>query len=140
MVNYLKAFYVMSAGYCTATVFIKEALLLQYLRVYEPGTLIYRITLGVAVFTALWGASYTIISWVPCMPVTSFWLSPADKKCWGYGSSNSTEFVATFESHAAFNMVIDFIVLLIPLPLMYREGTSIKQKLRVMALVVMGTL
>jgi hypothetical protein len=140
MLNYLKAFYVMNASYCTATVFIKEALLLQYLRVYGPGNRMYKLTYCLVIFTALWGFAYAFIAWVPCMPVNSFWLVPEDRKCWGYGSSIPDQFVATYESHTAINMVLDVIVLFIPLPILFKDTTAMKQKWRILGLLIMGSL
>ncbi|KAH6659913.1 hypothetical protein BKA67DRAFT_641088 [Truncatella angustata] len=137
---YLKMFYLCNASYCTATTFIKGALLLQYLRVFPRSSVIWRFTLGTAIFTAVWGLAYSFIAWVPCFPVRSFWEAPADAKCYGYGSSIPSQFVGTYESHTAINMILDFIVLIIPLPLLWKEGTNLKQRMRVLGLLIMGSL
>lgn len=139
MVAYLKTFYVSNAAYCTATTFIKEALLLQYLRVYGRGNVIWRLTLITAVFTALWGFAYSFIAWVPCLPVKSFWEAPPDAKCYGYGSPISSQFVGTYESHTAINMILDFIVLIIPLPLLFKTSANFQQRMRILGLLVMGS-
>lgn len=138
MVGYLQTFYVCNASYCTATAFIKEALLLQYLRVYGRGHIMWRFTFGVVIFTAIWGVAYSFIAWFPCFPVAGFWQGSG--KCYGYGSPNPTQFVGTYESHTAINMVLDFLVLIIPLPLLVREGSTLKQKLRILGLLIMGSL
>ncbi|KAI1866132.1 uncharacterized protein JN550_007821 [Neoarthrinium moseri] len=138
--SYLKVFYVMNASYCTATAFIKEALLLQYLRVYGRGNVMYYFTLFTAIFTAMWGFAYSFIAWVPCLPVNHFWEAPPNARCYGYGSPIPEQFVGTYESHTAINMVLDFIVLIIPLPLLFKEGTGLKQRMRILGLLFMGSL
>ncbi|KAH8675387.1 hypothetical protein BX600DRAFT_452545 [Xylariales sp. PMI_506] len=140
MVGYLKVFYIMNACYTTATAFIKLALLLQYLRIYNRNHFMFRVTQTTALFVILWGFAYSFIAWVPCLPVDSFWLAPPNARCYGYGSSISTQFVGTYESHTAVNMVLDFIVLIIPLPILFKESTSLKQRLRVLGLLIMGSL
>lgn len=140
MVGYLQTFYVCNASYCTATAFIKEALLLQYLRVYGRGHPMWRFTFIVVVFTALWGVAYSFIAWVPCFPVRGFWGAATGATCYGYGSPVASQFVGTYESHTAINMILDFLVLLIPLPLLVREGSTLKQKLRILGLLIMGSM
>ncbi|KAK6206560.1 hypothetical protein LQW54_007630 [Pestalotiopsis sp. IQ-011] len=140
MVGYLQTFYVCNASYCTATAFIKEALLLQYLRVYGRGHPMWRFTFVVVVFTALWGVAYSFIAWVPCFPVQGFWGAATGATCYGYGSPVASQFVGTYESHTAINMILDFLVLLIPLPLLVREGSTLKQKLRILGLLIMGSI
>ncbi|KAK6065229.1 hypothetical protein SCUP234_12676 [Seiridium cupressi] len=140
MKSYLKTYYIGNASYCTATALIKEALLLQYLRVYGRGHRMWRITVMVAVFTALWGFAYSFIAWVPCIPVKSFWENPPNAICYGYGSPKSAEFAATYESHTAINMILDLTVLAIPLPLLFRDGTAFKQRMRILGLLFMGSM
>lgn len=139
MTAFLKTFYVSNASYCTATTFIKEALLLQYLRAYGRGKSIWHFTLYTAIFTALWGFAYSFMAWFPCFPVKSFWENPPDAACYGYGSDSPTQFVGTYESHTAVNMVLDFIVLIIPIPLLFKEGSTLRQRLRIVALLAMGS-
>lgn len=99
----------------------------------------WRFTLVTAVFTALWGFAYSFIAWVPCLPVRSFWEAPPDAVCYGYGSSIPTQFVGTYESHTAINMILDFIVLAIPLPLLFKEGATFKDRIRVLGLLAAGS-
>ncbi|KAI0136474.1 hypothetical protein BJ170DRAFT_13574 [Xylariales sp. AK1849] len=140
MENFMATFYVMNAAYNTATTFIKLALLFQYLRVYGRGHIMYKVTLFMIIFVGLWGFSYSFIAWVPCVPVRSFWEAPPDARCWGYGSSIPSQFTATFESHTTFNMILDLIILTIPLPLLFKEGTAFKQRLRILALLFIGSI
>ncbi|KAK6843457.1 hypothetical protein PG987_004317 [Apiospora arundinis] len=86
------------------------------------------------------GIVYSFISWFPCFPVNHVWELKPDAKCYGYGSSRPSEFSATYESHTAINMILDVIVLIIPMPLLFKEGTGFAQRLRITALLCMGTI
>ncbi|KAH8671058.1 hypothetical protein BX600DRAFT_509764 [Xylariales sp. PMI_506] len=139
--TFSKAFYVCNATYCFATTFIKLALLFQYLRVFNRGTISYRITVGLIGFVALWGLAYSAIAWIPCVPVTDFWSVFSDgSTCYGYGSHNPRTFVKTYESHAIVNMLLDGAVLALPFPLLWKEGSSRSDRLRLVALLSMGSL
>ncbi|KAI1372497.1 hypothetical protein F4677DRAFT_264072 [Hypoxylon crocopeplum] len=136
--GFLQTFYVGNAAYVTSTALIKEALLLQYLRIFERGVFVYRFSIVLIVFTALWGIAYSFLAWVPCVPVREFWKLGGDGTCYAYGSHYAKPFVATFESHAAVNMVLDTLVLIMPLPLFFREGTTIGTRMRLIGLLSMG--
>lgn len=127
-----------NAAYTSSTTFIKLALLFQYLRVYERGTVMHRICIIVAIFTALWGAAYSFMAWVPCFPVSAFWDITAEGRCYGFGSRVAADLVATFEGHTAVNMALDLIILIIPIPLFWKAGTSFAQRMRLLALLTMG--
>ncbi|KXH31130.1 hypothetical protein CSIM01_13441 [Colletotrichum simmondsii] len=89
MEAFIKTFYICNAAYCMATTFIKLALLSQYLTMFEFGSLSFRLTMIVAVVTAMWGLAYSTIAWFPCDPVSSQWelTQPATAR-WGFGSSD----------------------------------------------------
>lgn len=135
----IKAFYVQNATYCSSTCFIKLALLLQYLRVFKRGTKLYNTTLGLTIFTALWGFAYSFMAWVPCIPVSTYWdLSSSGNNCYGYGSHYPAIFVGTYESHTAVNMVLDGVLLSIPLPLLFKDRPTQAARVRLIALLSMG--
>lgn len=100
----------------------------------------HRACLATLVLTALWGLVYSFISWFPCFPVNHVWELKPDAKCYGYGSSRPSEFSATYESHTAINMILDVIVLVIPMPLLFKTGTGMAQRVRIAALLFMGTM
>ncbi|KAI0599508.1 hypothetical protein F4775DRAFT_113139 [Biscogniauxia sp. FL1348] len=139
--GYLQSFYVGNACYVSSATFIKEALLLQYLRVFERGYFIMRrLIVCVIVFTALWGLAYSVLAWMPCIPVWQFWVSDPGANCYAYGSPEPAPFVATFTSHTVINMSLDITVLLIPLPLFFKEGATFSTRMRLVGLLTMGTL
>ncbi|KAI2619874.1 hypothetical protein GGS26DRAFT_322908 [Hypomontagnella submonticulosa] len=136
--GFLQTFYIGNAAYVTSTALIKEALLLQYLRVFDRGIFVYRLLIGMIIFTALWGFAYSFLAWVPCLPVSDMWNEGGGQNCYGYGSRYATPFVATFQSHAAINMALDSIVLIIPLPLFFKDGTTTCTRMRLVGLISMG--
>ncbi|KAI2470664.1 hypothetical protein F4781DRAFT_164982 [Annulohypoxylon bovei var. microspora] len=136
--GFLKTFYVGNATYVTATALIKEALLLQYLRVFERGIFVRRFLIFLIVFTALWGIAYSFLAWVPCIPVADFWDNGGGPTCFGYGSQYARPFIATFQSHAAINMALDTLVLIIPLPLFFKDGATMCTRVRLVGLLSMG--
>lgn len=142
--GFLKTFYVGNATYITSTALIKEALLLQYLRIYDRGVLVHRFLIGLIIFTALWGFAYSFLAWVPCFPVRDMWNLELQQSggayCYGYGSQYAGPFIATFQSHAAVNMALDTIVLLIPIPLFCKDGTTTGTRMRLVGLLSMGVL
>ncbi|KAI1100041.1 hypothetical protein F4804DRAFT_336665 [Jackrogersella minutella] len=136
--GFLKTFYVGNATYVTGTALIKEALLLQYLRVFDRGVFVHRLLIVLIVFTALWGIAYSFLAWVPCFPVHDFWDNGGGPNCYAYGSQYAGPFIATFQSHAAINMVLDTIVLIIPLPLFFKDGATTCSRIRLVGLLSMG--
>lgn len=138
--GFLKTFYIGNATYVTATALIKEALLLQYLRVFERGVFVRRFLIFLIIFTAFWGVAFSFLAWVPCVPVYTFWDNGGGPNCFGYGSSYAAPFIATFQSHAAINMVLDTLVLIIPLPLFFKDGATACTRIRLVGLLSMGIL
>ncbi|KAJ0123088.1 hypothetical protein J7T55_011552 [Diaporthe amygdali] len=106
--------------YNMALALVKLSLLFQYLRLLDenpdkkqPRTRIAIICL-IAV-TSIWGIVYSILAWVPCIPVEAHWNFEESATRYGYGSDEVPIFVATYIIHAACNMAIDIAVLAIPI-------------------------
>jgi len=138
---FLMHFYIINASYATSTALVKLALLLQYLRIFDRGTPIYRFTIGVTVFTALWGLSYSYLAWVPCQRPSTYWSLALDETCYGFGSMRVSQLVSTYESHTAINMALDFVLLAIPLRLFWSSptGTTTRiQRLRLLGIFSLG--
>lgn len=83
-----------------ALALVKLSLLFQYLRLLnenpdtkQPKT---RITiLFLIVVTSVWGVVYSILAWVPCIPVEAHWNFDESATRYGYGSDEIGPFVAT---------------------------------------------
>lgn len=83
-----------------ALALVKLSLLFQYLRLLDenpdkkqPRTRIAIICL-IAV-TSIWGIVYSILAWVPCIPVEAHWNFEESATRYGYGSDEVPIFVAT---------------------------------------------
>lgn len=124
-----------------STCLVKLALLLQYLRIYKEGVL--RTTcLVVTAITALWGIAYTFMAFFPCFPLTAYWslAETSSALCYGYGATTSDAFYGTYSSASAINMILDVVILAIPVPLYFREGTPTRAKMGLLGLLFMGGL
>lgn len=51
--------------YNLSTALIKLALLLQYLRILDPRSNLYKLTAGLIVVVSLWGIVFTVLAFVP---------------------------------------------------------------------------
>ncbi len=123
-----------------ATTFIKLSLLFQYLRLFDKGSWPYRSSIVGIVLVSLWGAAFAILAFVPCSKVSDFWYSPPDAHCWGYGSNVPSVFTGTFIVHTTLNMLFDLGILTIPLNLYWRSGVTIRMRLGLLALLLMGAM
>lgn len=119
---------------------MKLALLFQYLRVFKTDdedndngdknnsngkvkrsrVFLRRTCQVLIVIVGLWGATFSFLAWVPCLPVSTYWdaatTAPAQLTgtCYGFGiSTDRTAFIM----HTAINMALDVCVLAIPVPL-----------------------
>ncbi|KAH8896470.1 hypothetical protein GQ53DRAFT_838575 [Thozetella sp. PMI_491] len=138
--GYLTCFYVMNASYTTSTACIKISLLLQYTRVFDRDSRLWKVSACLVVFILLWGFTYSFLAWVPCLPVRDVWAIPRPETahCYAFGSNDATPFAGTFESHAAVNMILDLLVLAIPIPLYFSKGISTRMRWSLVALFLMG--
>lgn len=83
-----------------ALALVKLSLLFQYLRLLEinpdmkqPKTRIAIVVLIIA--TSIWGLVYSILAWVPCIPIDGHWNFSESATRYGYGSDEVGAFVAT---------------------------------------------
>lgn len=97
---HLQTFWWCNGCYNMALALIKLSLLFQYLRLLnenpdtkQPKTRIAIVSLiGV---TSVWGVVYSILAWVPCIPVEGHWNFDESAIRYGYGSDEIGPFVAT---------------------------------------------
>jgi hypothetical protein len=93
-----------------------------------------KVCIGLIVLVALWGTAYSILSCVPCYPVSAVWDFGIEAKCWGYNSPSVQVFVATWESHMTLTMVLDIIVFSVPIPLYFKKDTDGRTRLGLISL------
>ncbi|KAK1997724.1 hypothetical protein LX36DRAFT_577859 [Colletotrichum falcatum] len=138
--KYMMIFYICNGTLPTSTCFIKIAILLQYLRTFERGTKSRAFTIAVLVVTASWGAIYIFLAWVPCVPVSAYWDWTIPYRArWGFGSQHAEDLVWLYGVHATSNMVLDFVIFAIPLPLYFNYETNKKARKSVLGLFLLGT-
>lgn len=138
--NIAQRFYVANATYITSTTLLKLSLLCQYLRIFKDGIL--RTSCFVLIsFCLVWGCISSFMAWFPCFPIKAYWdWSIVDANCYAFGSKIEGPFVQTYVSHAAFNLVLDFAILVLPAPIIFQKALSGKQKLSALGLGAMGML
>ncbi|OLN97953.1 hypothetical protein CCHL11_02548 [Colletotrichum chlorophyti] len=138
--EYLRVFYICNTTLPMSTTFIKIAILLQYLRTFEKGTKSRTVTIVVLIITAMWGFAYMFLACIPAIPVKAYWDWNVDARGrWGFGSHTAEELIRTYESHAASNMVLDFIIFAIPLPLYFSSEANKKSRKSVLGLFLLGS-
>ncbi|KAH6629000.1 hypothetical protein C7974DRAFT_433739 [Boeremia exigua] len=122
---YYKDIWASNSAYCASTTFIKLAILLQYRRLFVEAamsTASPRYRLGIRcvwaaiAVSAMWGLSFFFLALFPCQPVRKSWKIMTPGKCVGWGTKDPNKFFNMWASHAASNMFLDIVVLLLPVP------------------------
>ena len=118
--------------YSFAITAIKGSLLYLYYRVFF---IIRRFTIAlwvVGAFVVCYCLAQSFASIFQCMPIDSNWKVGIEHYC------VNTDLGATIV--AALNVVTDFAILILPMPLLYTLQTPLKQKIQVMAMFCLGGL
>lgn len=105
---------------------------------YERSTKLWYTSLACIVFVALWGLAYSVLAWFPTVPVSGYWNLTQQAARYAYGSEDVEIFVATYESHAAINMLLDAVVLGLAVPLFFKSGMRKKSYWGLLCLFVIG--
>ncbi|KAH6844493.1 hypothetical protein B0I37DRAFT_164409 [Chaetomium sp. MPI-CAGE-AT-0009] len=142
---FMHSFYVFNGSYAMSTALIKVSLLLQYMRLYQRGSILHNTCRALVLFIALWGVAYSILAWVPCVPVSDYWTviyeqDISELRCYGYGSQHVGVLTATYESHAAVNMLLDLVVMALPIPIYFEQGARGKTRMGLVGIIAMGTI
>lgn len=92
-------------------------------------------------FCLVWGLISSFMAWFPCFPVAAYWdWTIEGATCYAFGSKQEGPFVTTYVSHSAFNMVLDFAVLVLPAPIIFRRAMTRREKFAALGLGAMGSL
>ena len=129
--------YLFGASYNCSTALIKISLLCQYLRVFERGTITYRLTQLLLVIISLWGFSFGFIAWFSCLPNPSAVWKMTGKGCYGGASSNMAEVVRVITAHAGLNFAFDALVLSLAFRLLFVKDAP-ATRLGMMVLLFVG--
>jgi hypothetical protein len=122
---------------------MKLSLLFQYLRLFEKGTAIRRLCVVLIGIVSAWGLAFSIMAFVPCVPVYVFWefvIDPtlvASATCYGFGAGNDN---AAYILQCASNMLFDLLIFAIPVTLSLDKTTPLRQRIGMAVLLLLGAL
>jgi hypothetical protein len=74
--------------------------------------------------SAQWSIAFGVMGWAPTIPVRAYWNLTIPATRYAFGSLEVEEFVATYTSLTASNMILDMIILAIPAPLLLNNSTQ----------------
>jgi hypothetical protein len=126
-----QSFYASIAVYNIAVCLTKISILLQYRRIFSNTKLRKFIIVGLA-FLICWGITLTFLLPLVCIPVAAFWDPTVDGFC-----LNSE---AIWYVMAGVNVVTDFIVFSMPIPVISTLHLPPKQKALLMVVFLLGIL
>lgn len=86
----------------------------------------------------MWGLSFFLLALFPCQPIAKNWNPTLKGKCIGWGTKVPDQFFPMWAAHAATNMFLDVIVLLLPLPFLRMLRIAGKSRTGLIALFAMG--
>lgn len=92
------------------------------------------------VIVSIWGFAFSFMAWFPCFPVQQFYRLGSESNCYGYGSTNPMDVYNVVVASNATNMALDFIILVLPIPLLFSDGTIRRTKLGLVGLFFIGAL
>ncbi|KAF4545160.1 Integral membrane protein [Lasiodiplodia theobromae] len=140
--RYLMWFYLTNVSYAGATSSIKLSLLLQYLRIFPRNThpTMFRILLGLIAIVTTWGVTYLFLIIFACTPVDKSWNLMKEGKCIMFGDFHPRNAYTAYASQTASNMFLDTIILITPIPLLYKTRVGKRAKFGLIGLFSAGSL
>lgn len=114
---------------------LRFSAILFYKRIFEPRNSRYRyfIWLGLGLNTA-WLLAFGTIAVVPCVPIHAFWQRPLLHS----SSYTCPSTLAIQLSSGITSVVVDIVVLLLPVPRLWRLQTDMRKKVRLLAIFVVA--
>lgn len=128
---YMKAFYASVVVYNVATCVVKMSILLQYRRIFT-GNVMQKLTLAGLIFEGTWAVTLSVLLPLVCNPVASFWDPKTPGKCLNQ--------LAIWYVMASINLVSDFVIFSMPLPVIKNLQLPKKQKIMLMGVFCLGFL
>lgn len=128
---YMKAFYASVVVYNVATCVVKMSILLQYRRIFT-GPVMQKLTLAGLAFEGAWALTLSILLPLVCSPVSAFWDPEVPGKCLNQ--------LAIWYVMASINLVSDFVIFSMPLPVIKNLQLPKKQKIMLMGVFCLGFL
>ncbi len=110
---------------------VKISILLLYLRIF-PSLRFRQITwIGIGVHACIF-VSHTLVTVFPCQPIRGFWTPTIPSKC-----IDANRF---YWAQATLNVITDVFILLLPIPTIWKLRASIKQRVGLTLLFMLGGL
>lgn len=128
---YMKAFYASVVVYNVATCVVKMSILLQYRRIFT-GPVMQKLTMAGLAFEGAWALTLSILLPLVCNPVSNFWDPDVPGKCLNQ--------LAIWYVMASINLVSDFVIFSMPLPVIKNLQLPKKQKIMLMGVFCLGFL
>ncbi|KAK2055680.1 hypothetical protein LY76DRAFT_648205 [Colletotrichum caudatum] len=119
MIPYMKSFYVSIILYNIATTVVKLSILLQYRRIFANDLMQKMTTWGLA-FMAAWTVMLCFLLPMMCLPVAAFWDPTVEGRC--------IDLLASWYTMAAVNIVADFFIFSLPIPVINSLQIPRRQK------------
>lgn len=117
--------------YNVATCILKISILLQVRRIFQ-NPLMQKITFFGLMFETAWAVTLSVLLPLVCTPVDAFWDTSVQGKCLNQ--------LAIWYVMAAINLVTDFVVFSLPLPVVKSLQLPKRQKIMLMGVFCLGFL
>lgn len=86
---------------------------------------------ALVVFTLTWGLSFAFVLWFSCQPLRRYWDAPDSHSC-------RVNDDAAIEAASVSNIVAGFVILSLPMPILWKLRLSIRERLYVTVLMSVG--
>lgn len=126
-----KSFYSSIVVYNVATCILKISILLQVRRIFQ-NPLMQKITFVGLMFETAWAVTLSVLLPLVCVPVSAFWDTSVPGRC--------LDQLAIWYVMASVNLVTDFVVFSLPLPVVRSLQLPRRQKIMLMGVFCLGFL
>ncbi|KAH7132713.1 hypothetical protein EDB81DRAFT_695717 [Dactylonectria macrodidyma] len=134
IVLYLRCFWLSVMFYTYSLFFIKMTFLLNYYRLLLVSKM-RSVCIAAIVIIVLWGVSQGILVFVLCIPLQAWWDHSIDATCITYKHQ-----VRWWYVNGAFNIVSDLMIIILPLPDLWKLHLPRSQKVYLMGIFCVGFL
>ncbi|TWU70476.1 hypothetical protein ED733_000279 [Metarhizium rileyi] len=139
--SYFLGLFVAEILYTLSLVFIKWSILAFYWRIFGAGRRIRPLLWTMFAVVCSWGIAVLLITIFQCLPVDAFWrrfdpIRPLEATSYAC-NVNQTHF---FVGNAIPNMITDVLLLMTPIPLIWKLSLHREQKLAILSIFAIGAL
>ncbi|EKG15959.1 hypothetical protein MPH_06925 [Macrophomina phaseolina MS6] len=140
--TYFLWFYLTNVAYAGTTACMKLSLLFQYCRLFprDVHQRMFRVCATLIAIVTIWGVTFLFLIIFACNPVDKSWHVTKEGKCIMFGDFHPTNAYAAYVSQTASNMFLDTVILIVPIPLLYKLRVGKRQKIGLIGLFSAGTL